>query len=41
MPLVFIIGMGMLREFIEDYRRSKSDVKFNNSKTHIFKDNDF
>ena len=35
-PLVFVLGLSMTREGVEDYRRWKSDQKDNAQLTHLY-----
>jgi phospholipid-transporting ATPase len=40
-PLVFVLGISMIREGIEDYLRYKSDKEINNSPTSIYDNGNF
>lgn len=40
-PLVFVLGVSMIREGIEDYLRYKSDKEINNSPTFVYKNHAF
>ena len=34
MPLAFVVGVSMIKDIFEDYKRHKSDNEENNKKTH-------
>jgi hypothetical protein len=40
-PLIFVIGLSMLREFAEDYFRNKADKVANGMPTKVFRDAKF
>lgn len=39
LPFLFVLGVSILREAVEDYQRYKSDKEINNSLVKAFKDN--
>ena len=38
LPLIFVLGVSIIREGIEDYSRYRTDVHINNSKASIYQD---
>lgn len=40
-PLIFIISVTMVKDFVEDYKRHVSDWEENNKKTKIFRNGTF
>lgn len=40
-PLIFVIGVSLIREAVEDYGRYKNDTKLNNTPTQVFEQGDW
>lgn len=41
LPFIFVIGVSVLREFVEEIKRRKQDKAVNNSKTRVLRGNKF
>ena len=41
LPLIFVVGMSMLRDAFEDYKRFKADKETNNQQVFVLKNGEF